>query len=141
MKKNRISVTCAFCGKNFEKSPSKLKNSKSGLYFCDKNCKCSAQRIGGIKEIMPSHYGTMTKGLSLKDVNRFNLEIKCIDCGELKEYLLCLHHMDGIRSNNDVNNLEIVCYNCHVKRHLTFKDNKWVVSFNSLTPREMILSL
>ena len=52
-------VECAKCGKEFYKNESKKKNSKSGLFFCTRTCKDSAQTIGngGIKKIMPPHYG------------------------------------------------------------------------------------
>jgi 5-methylcytosine-specific restriction endonuclease McrA len=46
------------------------------------------------------------------------LENKCNICG-LHDYwngkpiVLHLHHIDGNRKNNDINNLEMLCPNCH----------------------------
>lgn len=42
---------------------------------------------------------------------------KCEDCGltEWKEYLIVLeiHHVDGDRMNNEKENLQLLCCNCH----------------------------
>lgn len=64
---NTTEVECADCRTKFRKKNSALENSKSGLYFCSRECKDNAQRIGGIAEIMPPHYGNgdadnLTKG-------------------------------------------------------------------------------
>ena len=50
-------TTCAYCKIDFYRPPSKLSDSKSGLHFCSRAHKDIAQRIGGIKEIQPTHYG------------------------------------------------------------------------------------
>lgn len=52
-------VSCAQCGVLFHKTPSKQKKSRSGLFFCCRECKDKAQRIGGIKAIRPAHYGAI----------------------------------------------------------------------------------
>jgi len=36
---------------------------------------------------------------------------KCIRCGSTR--MLELHHIDGDRSNNSVDNIELLCFNCH----------------------------
>jgi hypothetical protein len=46
---------CATCSKEFYRTISHDKNSKSKLFFCSTNCKNIAQQIGGI--IKPAHYG------------------------------------------------------------------------------------
>lgn len=66
-KNNSIEVDCAWCKKKHQKKKSRLPRSKSGLYFCSRQCKNAAQRIGGIKEIMPPHYGTGKKRNQLMD--------------------------------------------------------------------------
>src|SRR5262245_11062013 len=53
-----VSLLCANCKKEFAVKPSRRRNSKSDLFFCSRKCKDKAQRIGGIREIMPPHYGT-----------------------------------------------------------------------------------
>jgi len=40
---------------------------------------------------------------------------KCRLCG--KEEKLCVHHIDGNRLNNQLNNLMVICYDCHWAVH------------------------
>lgn len=51
----------------------------------------------------------------------------CIDCKEKRPYLLQVHHIDWNHNNNKDENLEVVCANCHVKRHLWNKN--WVLIY------------
>ncbi len=39
-----LNVSCSSCGKKFHRSKSKLKSSKSGLYFCSKECQDAGYR-------------------------------------------------------------------------------------------------
>lgn len=116
LKKKPPNVTCAYCGKAFYKRPSRLSQSKSGLYFCCRDHKDRAQRIGGIKAIQPSHYGeTITR---YRDLAFRFLPNKCSRCDYDKNVAaLAVHHKDGNRSNNSLENLEIICCNCHAIEH------------------------
>lgn len=142
-KNNKIQVECAFCKRKFLKLINNISNSKSGLFFCNRQCKDSAQKLGGLKEIMPDHYGKKITRIKKKDIKfRFeDIKLECIDCKENKEYLLNVHHIDGISSNNTKENIEIVCANCHTKRHLEFKNGKWTVNYKVLTPRDKLKEL
>jgi hypothetical protein len=135
--KPKTSVTCAFCKKELFKKTCSLQNSKSGLYFCNRICKESAQKLGGIKEIMPPHYGTGTDNNYRTLMDRTVNPI-CVSCQIDKKYLLCIHHKDSNHKNDSLDNLEIVCFNCHAKRHLKFENNEWKFSFNELTPRDKL---
>ena len=68
----------------------------------------------------------------------------CCDCGESRYYLVEIHHIDGDPFNNKPDNVEIVCSNCHRKRHLK-KDSKgrWVYHPKNsvLTPRHLLSRL
>jgi hypothetical protein len=132
---------CAYCEKIFRRNKSKTKNSKSGLQFCCRECKDLAQSIdGGIKEIQPDHYGNGSSGYRQKTFSNAE-EVCCIDCGEIRRYLLAVHHIDSDRTNVEDNNLEIVCMNCHARRHLCFINNKWVFYPRELTSRELLDNL
>ncbi|KKM66612.1 hypothetical protein LCGC14_1479480 [marine sediment metagenome] len=51
------------------------------------------------------------------------------------------HHKDGNRKNDELKNKEIVCMNCHAKRHLVIKNNEWTYSTYHLTPRKILKEL
>lgn len=109
-------VECAKCGKQFYKNKSKKKQSKSGLFFCSRDCKDKAQRIGGIKEIMPDHYGT---GNCYRSICWANHEKKCVVCGEDK--IVAVHHYDENHYNDDPKNLVPLCPTHHLYVHSSYK--------------------
>lgn len=108
---------CSKCATPFYRSPSKKLNSKNGLYFCNRLCKEEAQKLGGIKEIMPPHYGTSEKinYRELFDVS----ELVCFRCS-YREFTSCvdIHHIDKDRNNNKKENLIPLCTCCHRSLHL-----------------------
>lgn len=92
--RNRSTLECTWCKRKFERIVSALKLSKSGLYFCCRNCKDDAQILGGIKEIMPDHFGKgngqYTYRKTYKRLYRVN-KLTCTRCGyNEKENLLAL---------------------------------------------------
>lgn len=117
-KRDNNIVVCAYCDKRFPKRLSAIKKSKSGLHFCCRQHKDLAQRLGGLKEIQPSHYGT-SKVPEYRQKAFENFEHKCFDCGWNKHStILEVHHKDEDRSNNSLENLVILCPTCHQVRHL-----------------------
>jgi len=118
--KSSTEVECAFCKKKFRKPQSKLKGSKSGLYFCSRVCKDSAQKIGGIPEIQPPHYNT---GQTVYREIAFKSKAEiCERCGfDTFPAILIVHHKDLDRSNNAIENLEVLCQNCHGIEHYLSK--------------------
>jgi hypothetical protein len=137
--KNTIKIKCDYCDNICEKTQTQLKNRKSNLVFCSRECKDKAQRLESGKKfnnLRPDHYG-IGNGKYNYNKNAFNNKPnKCVDCGEDKKYLLCVHHIDGNRKNNVLENLEIVCANCHRKRHLSLIDGEWCYNTKFLTNRE-----
>lgn len=116
---------CAMCETEFYKSKSKIAASKSGLMFCTRECKDKAQRIGGIKEIQPSHYNasnpTDYRSLAFKYYNA-----ECSKCGYNEHIeILEVHHKNRDRNDNSKDNLEILCPNCHMWEHYTSKDGRY----------------
>lgn len=114
VKSKRIELRCANCDKIIKKSASKLKNSKHKKYFCDRKCKDIAQRLGGVKEIQPSHY---KDGEYVYRKNALAFYVNECACCRYDEYLeiLEVHHIDRNRKNNNLDNLIILCPNCHRK--------------------------
>jgi len=113
-------VKCAYCNKGFYLNLSRQAASKSKLYFCCREHKDTAQRVGGIQEIMPPHYG---KG---RADNTYRRKVfftdgrpkKCERCGYDKhEAAIIVHHKDRNRMNDADDNLEVLCCNCHAIEH------------------------
>lgn len=111
-------VKCAYCQKSFYITPSRAERSKSKLYFCCSEHHDAAQHIGGISEILPSHYGT---GDPERNYRRIAFAVKpkiCERCGfDKHEGAIIVHHKDRNRDNGDISNLEILCANCHAIEH------------------------
>ncbi len=110
-------VECAECETSFYKNESAKKKSKSGLFFCSRACKDSAQRIGGIKEIMPAHYDSGLK--NYRAICWRHHKKECVVCGEDK--VVAVHHYDENHDNNDPNNLVPLCPTHHQYVHSKHK--------------------
>jgi hypothetical protein len=109
---------CAFCGTHFQRKVSTRACSRSGFHFCSRNCKDEAQRIGGIEEIMPPHFGTGDGSDRYRDL--FNHEgLVCARC-HYHEFScgIDIHHRDGNKGNNRRENLVPLCSPCHRALHL-----------------------
>lgn len=112
-------VICAFCRQEFYLNDSKKMNSKSGLYFCCRAHKDEAQRIGGIEEIMPAHYGTgradtIYRRQVFETMKRPKI---CERCKFDHPAAIIVHHKDRDRMNASDENLEVLCANCHAIEH------------------------
>lgn len=110
-----MTVLCTLCKTEFNCYPKRAKAAKTGKLFCSRECKDKAQRLEtGI--LKPTHYGS---GCSYREIARRNLEQKCSHCGygEYKE-ILQVHHKNKDRSDYRVENLEMLCPNCHALTHL-----------------------
>ena len=106
-------VQCAACGHKFHKTPSRFNRTKSGLHFCSTICHTSSQRIGGIKEVIPLHYGT-----SYRSICAQHHEMKCVVCDEDK--IVAVHHHDCNHENNDPKNLVPLCPTHHQYVHSSY---------------------
>lgn len=61
------------------------------------------------------------------------------ECGVSEKYLLQIHHKDGNNDNNNSDNLEIMCANCHIRRHLRRnKKGELVYHTKSLSKLELV---
>lgn len=114
----QVFVKCAWCDKEFPRTKSRATKSKSGLNFCTRKCKDSAQKLGGLSDIQPDHYGTASKRHSSSYRHLFN-DLKCSRCGyhEFPESV-DVHHLDKNWKNNTLQNLVLLCSCCHRALHL-----------------------
>jgi len=105
-------IICSWCGNTFKSVLSKSKVVRHGYRFCCRKCKDEAQRIGGIDEIKPPHYGTGFSEYRNRAIR--TLGGKCNKCGySLYTEMLDVHHIDGNRKNGSIENLEVICVWCH----------------------------
>jgi 5-methylcytosine-specific restriction endonuclease McrA len=120
--KTSIEFTCAYCGKIFERRPSSKRNSRSGFYFCTRKCKDSAQRIYGndniIHEILPDHYTGTATIFNYRQIALLEYGEVCNRCGYNENLAaIMVHHIDRDHHNNSLDNLEVLCANCHAIEH------------------------
>lgn len=114
---------CAWCNSDFYRNQSQQKRAKAtGLMFCSRRCKDTAQGIGGLEAIQPGHYGTTLK--SYRDVAFRAYPHSCLDCGYDRHIsVLEVHHLNGRREFNEASNLVILCPTCHTERHVGVRPN------------------
>lgn len=105
-------VYCDYCGKQFKRLKSALKDSVSGLHYCSKECGNRHKN-----EMVEKNNSTAYRRNAFK-----YYEHKCAICGynECVE-VLEVHHIDENHNNNELDNLIILCPICHKKitMHLT----------------------
>ena len=137
-KKNKTDL-CLTCNNEF------LHYTWDTQKYCSTKCSNNKDKVEVLCTVCDT---SILKSKSLVERNSKNycskdlLNTTPCKCGEKTLYLLQIHHIDGVNKNNENSNLEVVCANCHVKRHL--KQNKegiWVYHPKSLTDRLLLDSL
>lgn len=102
--KGTIKYECQFCNKLFRSSPSHKRK------FCSKKCVNNAK----ISVFDKPTFQTVRKYMAKR-----NLINQCQKCG-FKKYkkILGIHHKDKNRNNNSLDNLVVLCPNCHSIEHI-----------------------
>jgi len=114
--KNGKIVNCFNCGRQLYRTPKDFSKSKSGLFFCNRSCHASWRnkniRVG---ENHPNWLSgtSIYRKLLLKNAK----ELKCENCRFSDSRVLIVHHKDSDRTNNKLDNLELLCRNCHYLKH------------------------
>lgn len=109
-------IKCEICNKFVYRSLGKIKNSKSGKFFCSKSCQTiwrNHQYIGSNHKLWKGGFSVNYRKLLTKE----NKKIFCRLCNEADKRVLAVHHIDKNRANNNVNNLIWLCHNCHYLVH------------------------
>lgn len=136
---------CNVCSKNIYKRPSQIKKNR-GRVFCSVDCfgiscrkenpcvVCGKMILGGLNKKTCSrscantnragikyHLGRpKNKVKSQKALKMRLLELRgkvCERCSYNKTEILQVHHKDRNRENNIIDNLELICPNCHYETH------------------------
>lgn len=109
-------VSCHVCRKNVWRAPRHLALSKSGYFFCSKNCSITWKNksvfIGQCHPLWNG--GTATYRKRKIDSSK---DQRCIRCGLSDFRVLVVHHVDHNRRNNELENLMWLCRNCHYLEH------------------------
>jgi len=122
--KDKVEVLCTVCNNSILKSKSLVKRNNNN--YCSRDCYNFRNGLHKKLKRNTAFYKQL-------------LETTACKCGEKTLYLLQIHHIDGNNKNNENNNLEVVCANCHVKRHLKQnKEGNWVYHPKSLTDRTLL---
>ena len=141
----RPNIKCSVCNKDIYRRPLQIKNSK-GILFCSLSCNGVRNRkytkciVCGEKILASKNEKTCSRVCSNKSRKgiRYNigrpldkvytaqtlkiklLQIrgkKCERCGYQSENILQVHHLNKNHSDNRIENLQIICPNCHCEEH------------------------
>lgn len=115
-RKCTINTKCANCGKEISKPRAELKQSKTGNLYCSRSC--SAANNNKLFKKWENHPSYKNGKGQYRNYKLSSVENpKCERCGYNNIIALEIHHKDKNRENNDLNNLEILCCNCHTIEH------------------------
>lgn len=150
--RRKPNISCIICGKRIYRRPIEIKRNNSRV-FCSnacygKSCRkeiscvvCGKLVLAGLnkKTCSRSCANKNRKGIKYK-LNSPRDKVKtqgflkirllkirgkkCERCGFEKYKILQIHHRDRNKNNNDLNNLELICPNCHAEEH--YLDSSWV---------------
>jgi len=105
---------CIICGKAILSGANKKTCSRS----------CANKHRAGIKYKINQPRSKVKHYKSLK-IRLLNTRgTVCEKCGYTKYEILQIHHKDRNRENNSLNNLELICPNCHAEEH--FLEKSWL---------------
>lgn len=78
---------------------------------------CANRHRAGIKYKTGRSKDNVVTALALKKRLARERGKKCERCGYALYQILQVHHRDRNRDNNELENLELLCPNCHAKEH------------------------
>lgn len=121
-KSTAITVSCFICGKEIKRRKDRVEQSCTGVFFCNTKCQDSIEaRRKGYRTGPPSDLTYRAKALA-------EYGEQCSGCGlrptwNGKPITLEVDHIDGDRRNNIIENLRVLCPNCHSQTP-TYKGKK-----------------
>jgi predicted nucleic acid-binding Zn ribbon protein len=146
-------AVCAVCYKPIYKRPYELERNQKRVY-CSLACygySCRKEHLCPVcnKPIL-AHDDKKTCSRKCANINRSGIKYKlgkprkdkvstykilklrlfksrgkiCQRCGYNKFEILQIHHKDMNRSHNDLDNLELICPNCHYEEH--YLEHSWL---------------
>jgi len=148
--KRRPNTSCFVCNKKIYRRPLEI---SKGKVFCSSKCYgisgrkekpciicgkpilaslhkktcsrvCANKNRVGIKYRIgrPNDRAQKARALKIKIIKE--REGSCERCGYKKTEILQIHHKDRNKNNNSLDNLEIICPNCHYEEH--YLEKSWM---------------
>lgn len=122
-------INCAYCGKEIKRLVSEINTNKSGYYYCSREC---GNRH---KNQLRLEAGDWNDSKDYRKKAFLIYPHKCACCGYDEDArILEVHHIDENHNHNNIDNLIILCPNCHKK--ITLKlysldvENKQLIKLN-----------
>ena len=107
-KQKQIYFTCDNCGVECSCSQSSYNKSKSGLHFCSQSCAATVNN-----SLCRKNYKNGMSTYRERALEYYPNE--CSVCGYNIVEVLEIHHKDCNRTNNDLENLDILCPTHHTE--------------------------
>ena len=124
--------SCGNCGKEVYRSQAELSKSKSGNIFCSKSCSTT---VNNHLTKSGDNNANWVNGISSYVKEAFLVyNPSCTICGFTERSALQVHRIDYDRTNNDIDNLIILCANHHCMVHY----GSLVISEDIKSSREML---
>jgi hypothetical protein len=146
---------CIICGKHVYKRPAEIERNK-GRVFCSRSCygiSCRKEKpcvICSTPILAGAHKKTCSRVCANKHRTGIKYKIKrpkdkvkhyqslkisllkkrgkvCERCSYNKYEILQVHHKDKNKSNNKLDNLELICPNCHSEEH--YLEKSWLKNY------------
>lgn len=109
-------VKCENCGKKVYRTPRDFRKSKNKRFFCSVNCHCSWENKNVRCGVNAPNW--IAGESAYRDLmHRHKIPLICSRCGISDRRVLIVHHKDGNRKNNNIDNLQRICCNCHAIIH------------------------
>lgn len=149
---------CSVCNAKIYRRPADIKR-RNGRVFCSMRCyglscrkeipciickkpilsrynkktcsrSCANKHRTGIKYLIGRPKDKVTTQRALK-MGLLKLRgSSCERCGYSKYEILQVHHKDRVRANNNFDNLELICPNCHYEEH--YLENSWINKYGGV---------
>ena len=118
----KCNTKCGNCYIPIYKPPSAIKYSKSGKVFCGRSCSQKLHNKSRIGDLHPLWNNTSPHNYRIRAIRHYGAICSNANCPlqqagiKIQQDLLDVDHIDSNRSNNCIENLQVLCVYCHAKK-------------------------